>query len=86
MRMGKWEWGDARAESSGSWISSLGAPVLELDVNVKSLSNCPPNYKRIHFLFEVPYLCSSSSVALWDRDLFLLPVSGRKSVCSSLGI
>lgn len=47
-------------------------------VNVKSLSNCPPNYKRIHFLFEVPYLCSSSLVALCDRDLFLLPVSGRK--------
>lgn len=42
------------------------------------LSNCPPNYKIINFLFEVPYQCSSSLVALCDRDLFFLPVSGRK--------
>lgn len=41
-------------------------------------SICPPNYKIINFLFEVPYLYSSSLVALCERDLFLLPVSGRK--------
>lgn len=47
-------------------------------VNVKSLSNRPPNYKIMIFLFEVPYLHSSSVVAWCDRDLSLLPVSGRK--------
>lgn len=47
-------------------------------VNVNSLSNCPSNYKIINFPFEVPYLRSCSLVALCDRDLFLLPVSGRK--------
>lgn len=49
-------------------------------MNVKSLSNCPPNYKIINFLFELPYLCSSASVALCDRDLFLFAVSGRKII------
>lgn len=29
MRMGKWEWGDVKAESSGSWIYGSNAPVLE---------------------------------------------------------
>lgn len=77
-----------RMENGSGWCwsrewweldSGPGAPVLEeLDACECQISNCPPNYKRIHFLFEVPYLCSSSLVALCDRDLFLLPVSGRK--------
>lgn len=78
--MGKWERDDAKAGSSGSWIYDSSAPVLEqlMLVNVNSLSDCPSNYKIINFPFEVPYQCSSSLVALCDRDLFLLPVSGRK--------
>lgn len=48
-------------------------------VNVKSPSNCPPNYKIIKFLFEVPYLRSSFLVALRDRDLFFLACFREKN-------
>lgn len=85
--MGEWEWSDAKAGSSGSLFMAIVLLSLRncMLVKVKSQSNCPPNYEIINFLFEVPYLRSSSLVALCDRDLFFLPVSGRK-ICSSSGI
>lgn len=83
MSMREWENGSGMMPKQGAMVAGFTIVVLLslsswMLVNVNSLSDCPSNYKIINFPFEVPYLRSSSLVALCDRDLFLLPVSGRK--------